>query len=441
MPVSSWLPVVLTRDSGGTALESHQLPVAYSGPTSRRAGSASHTLPSTYDPAVPTPAHDVRNRADMCPGALTVHEAADGGLARVRVPGGIVSAPQFRALADASSELGDGRLELTSRGNVQIRALPTGAEAELGERLAEVGLLPSFTHERVRNIVASPLAGIDAESDLTDLVLGLDRALCAEPRLAALPGRFLFAVDDGRGDVAQLAADITLIADGPRARIETLDVPISDAVSTIIAFALAFLDERRAQGSSAWRVGELDGGGDRIANRARRTLAGVGVRDAPARPVPAPTAEPVGVIAQHDGGTALAVLAPLGRLSADQATFLAGHGGRRGLRITPWRSLVLPDLADADAVGEQAEQAGMGIDPTSAWYRLSACTGRPGCAKARADVQADAGTTPNRWPARQVHWSGCERRCGRPVDTEVDVVATDIGYRINERTEDGHDSA
>jgi precorrin-3B synthase len=48
-----------------------------------------------------------------------------------------------------------------------------------------------------------------------------------------------------------------------------------------------------------------------------------------------------------------------------------------------------------------------------------------------ADVLGDAAATPNRWPGRQVRWSGCERRCGRPVDTEVDVVATPDGYRIS----------
>ena len=39
---------------------------------------------------------------DACPGALHVHQAADGALARVRLPGGIITASQLEALALAA---------------------------------------------------------------------------------------------------------------------------------------------------------------------------------------------------------------------------------------------------------------------------------------------------------------------------------------------------
>ena len=376
-----------------------------------------------------------RGQADRCPGALTVHPAADGGLARVRLPGGFVSAAQLGVLAAAASELGDGRLELTSRGNVQLRALPDGAHLELGERLADAGLLPSDSHERVRNIVASPLAGIDTGRGLGDIVTGVDRALCAQPSLAELPGRFLIAVDDGRGDVARLRADVTAVMAGDRVRVGELGAPRRDAATLIAAICQAFLDERTAQSSNAWRVAELDDGPSRVLRRAARGLAGAvswTTDDVPR--LPDPPAEPVGVIRQHDGAAALAVLAPLGRLGAGQLRLLAELAGRRGVRITPWRSVVIPDLADAVhvvAAIDSADRAGLGTSAASPWYRVSACAGQPGCAKALSDVQKDARQSMRRWPGRQVHWSGCERRCGRPVDTEVDLIATGAGYDVS----------
>src|SRR4051812_5676374 len=126
-----------------------------------------------------------RDAPDRCPGAVQVHAAADGGLARVRLPGGRLTAPQLEALRTAAAELGDPVLELTSRANIQVRALRPGAERELGARLADAGLLPSETHERVRNIIASPLGG----PDIRDTVAEFDARLCATPALAGLPGR------------------------------------------------------------------------------------------------------------------------------------------------------------------------------------------------------------------------------------------------------------
>ncbi|WP_018680751.1 hypothetical protein [Actinokineospora enzanensis] len=171
--------------------------MAFSQP-SPSTGPADHS-----DGRAPVPA-DRRAGGDACPGALDTHQAADGGLARVRVPGGRLRADQLHALADLADEFGDGALELTSRANVQLRGLAPGVEAELADRLAAAGLLPSRPHEKVRNIIASPLGR-------ADLVAGLDAALCAAPELAALPGRFLFAVDDGSGDVAWLGADVTAV--------------------------------------------------------------------------------------------------------------------------------------------------------------------------------------------------------------------------------------
>jgi precorrin-3B synthase len=379
----------------------------------------------------PTTSQD-RARGDLCPGALTLHQAADGGLARVRLPGGAISGAQLQVVATAARQLGDGRLELTSRANLQLRGLADGAEPQLGERLAAAGLLPSATHELVRNIVASPLAGIDGRgADLSDLVTTLDRALCAQPALATLPGRFLFALDDGRGDVARAGADVTLRASGTAAAIGPFEVPRADAVPLLLAYAAAFLAERRAQQSQAWRIDELDGGTDAVAQRALRMMPGAEIRTVPPAPLPAAQPEPAGVVPQPDGRGALTVLAPLGRLTAEQAELLATAAGPRGLRVTPWRSMVVPDLTDPAALAEAAAAAGLGVDESSPWYRVSACTGRPGCAKALGDVQADARAAADRWPGQRVRWSGCERRCGRPRDTELDVIATTNGYAIH----------
>jgi precorrin-3B synthase len=386
---------------------------------------------------------------------LRLAVAADGHLARIRLPGGLIGAGQIRVLARLAGELGDGRVELTSRGNVQLRGLAANAADRLTEELTRAGLLPSLSHDRVRNVLASPLSGLDGGPDLTAIVQVLDRGLCARPRLAGLPGRFLFALDDGRGDVAGLGADVLAQVWADGAVVNGLAVPAAttrhaaaaEVVTVMLACAETFLDVRAAEGGTAWRIADLADGPTRVraAVAVRLGLAAAaqppGGSPAPsrlavpaARPVgPAarpvgPAARPVGVVGS--GGTAAVLLAPLGRLTAAQLTWLADRVGERPARITPWRSVVLPDLPDAAGVLADAARLGFGVDATSPWLRVTACAGRPGCASALADVQADAAAFAARWPERIVHVSGCARHCGRPAATQVDVTATSEGYQV-----------
>ncbi|GII29313.1 precorrin-3B synthase [Planotetraspora mira] len=468
-----------------------------------------------------------RAHLDACPGALQVHTAADGGLARIRVPGGAVSVAQLRELAACADELGSGVIELTSRANVQVRGLESAPA--FAERMAAAGLLPSDTHERVRNIIASPLSGRSGSTllDVRPLVAALDLALCARPRLAQLSGRFLFALDDGTGDVTGLGADVTLVARsstawavllagveagtiqvtdgsagvtddpaGPGDGSGMADDPSAQAVDPVgvmVAVAEAFLDERAAQGDAAWRLSELEDGPARVAARLRLDSAAVSsLTPGPVRTTTA-VREPR-LVEQRDGRVALEVVVPLGRLSAPQALLLAdaaaatgqvgqvaGHvsgqadqvpgqvgrapgepgqapeqvgqagqvAGRRvapvdgagggdeppSVRLTPWRTVVVPDLTRAQAAiwTPILTQAGLVADPSSPWVGVSACTGTPGCAKSLADVQADAAlgaVEAVRERGLPVHWVGCERRCGRPRGRVVEVVATGRGYRV-----------
>jgi precorrin-3B synthase len=375
-----------------------------------------------------------RDRADACPGALQTHPAADGALARVRVPGGALTSAQLLDLAAAARELGDGALELTSRGNVQLRGLRAGSEAELGERLAATGLLPSATHETARNVLASVLSGrAGGLLDVRSWVPAFDAGLCADPTLAALPGRFLAAFDDGRGDVAGLGADVGLLAldEGAAALLlagvdSGLRIGPDGAVALALAATRAFLAVRAEQGGTAWRIADLTDGRERVA-----ALVG-GSREEPRRVPPAPVAGPAGVVVQADGRTALVAVVPLGRLTADQAELLA-ETSTGELQLTPWRSVAVPDLADTGAL-PPLTAAGLELDPGSPWLRVTACAGRPGCAKSLADVRSDVvrAVTAGDLPAGGVrqHWVGCGRRCGRPAGDVVDVVATGEGYRV-----------
>ncbi|MFF3849289.1 precorrin-3B synthase [Streptomyces sp. NPDC002328] len=383
-----------------------------------------------------------RERGDACPGTLRLHAADDGALARIRIPGGVLTVRQAVALAEAATRLGDGDLHLTSRGNVQVRGLGEGCGGELAALLDAAGLLPSPTHERVRNVVASPLSGCDGRGllDARPWLSALDAALCASEEARALSGRFLFALDDGRGDVAGLDADVTLraTADGGAELAlgsagEALIVPAGEAARAASAAAETFLERMRAGGTNVWRVDELALGNDELLGAVERRLTAWGIgHERRARNTGRTQGPPPGVV-----GEALSAHVPLGRLSALQWRELTSVASGE-LRLTPWRGVVLPTPAITAARAAESlarlAAAGLVTDPDSPWLRIGACVGRPGCGKSRADVRADATETldaagPGGLP---LYWSGCERRCGHPRGDRIDVVAApEGGYRLS----------
>ncbi|MDT5336838.1 MAG: precorrin-3B synthase [Mycobacterium sp.] len=357
---------------------------------------------------------------DACPGALQMHQAADGALARVRLPGGMIEAPQLEALALAAARFGSPAMELTSRGNVQIRGV-TDAEA-LAEAIADAGLLPSPSHERVRNILASPLTGRQGgNTDVRELVRTLDAAIQANGRLAALPGRFLFAVDDGRGDVSGIGADVGLhFLDDDTAALLVAGVDTGvrtqNGVPALVEVAERFTRIR----GNAWRTTEL--------TDVAPLLDGLARTAEPGTTWPPVTRPPVGWIQQDDGLVTLGAAVPLGVLKTRVAEYLAAVGSP--LVITPWRSVLIGDLDEsvADTALRVLAPFGLVFDDGSPWLDVSACTGSPGCAHSAADVRRDAAEAVyDGSEAGHRHFVGCERACGSPAIGQV-LVATTSGY-------------
>jgi precorrin-3B synthase len=365
---------------------------------------------------------------DACPGALQVHQAADGALVRVRLPGGVISAAALETLAHLAVDHGGGTLELTSRGSLQIRGITE--PGPVAETLADAGLLPSPTHERVRNIVSSPLSGRNGGlADVRGWVTDLDRALQAEAALAALPGRFWFSIDDGRGDVSGLHADVGVQvgAGGTALLLAGLDtgvrLPADDTVSTMVEIARRF----QAVRGKRWRLTELDDPRELLDGFAiDAPAAGQLYRHGTGRP-------PVGWIPQTANPmpdrVALGAAVPLGVLPARTAEFLAAI--EAPIVVTPWRSILVCDLTEdvADASLRVLAPQGLVFDENSPWLTVSACAGSPGCERSMSDVRADAAQALDPAIHEHRHFVGCERACGSPQDAQV-LVATGDGYRV-----------
>jgi precorrin-3B synthase len=381
---------------------------------------------------------------DRCPGALRLHAADDGYVARIRVPGGRLTASRLVALCDLADDLGDGVLHLTSRGNVQVRGLYADSGRAVATRLQDAGLLPSLAHDRVRNVVASPYGG----ESVDDALAALDAALVADPRLVSLSGRFLFGIDDGSGDVLALDPDLavtppplplplpaepsplagrTVTSGGPSWQLLVGVEPtgVHGAPETLLVEAAsAFLDVRDEHASTAWRVRELpDAARAALLTRCNAELPSLHTEHTGHSATTAPRQSTA-------PRQTLTAWVPLGAAPTDTWREVATLADR--VILTPRRSVVIPHPHDEETARIALQATGFSLDPNSDTARTTACIGAPGCARSLADVRTDAARLAAENPDRTLHVSGCERRCGHPTGPHLDAVASATGYVIQE---------
>ena len=340
-----------------------------------------------------------RTGPDRCPGALQPFAAEDGLIVRARVPGGEVTVATLQALLQIAVDYGIPSIQLTTRGNLQIRGLPDPVPSDVASRMADAGLLPSLTHERARNILAVP-----TNARMRARARELDRLLRDRPALAGLPGRFLMLLTDRTGigltepyDIAYVEhgdGSGTVLAGGLGAA-----CPPDAALEAVLDLAEGFLAERTDD--RVWNIrdmpassGLLDGFGPVDIRRGLPLVPGL-------------------------RGDDLVVGVPLGLLEPRQLSALGAVAD--SVVVSPWRSLVVEHGAQhADALSE----SGLITTGQSTWARISACPGAPHCARATSETMdlARRCAAALAVDGPRLHLVGCERRCGHPRTEHVSIV-------------------
>ncbi|MGF6987252.1 precorrin-3B synthase [Paraburkholderia atlantica] len=405
-------------------------------------------------------------RSPACPGLLRIVPARDGGICRIKLPGGVLSAAQAHAIADASTRHASGVAELTNRANLQLRGVRSGHEAALSAALIGAGLGPAAANDPhttdptaltyaddIRNVMISPAAGRDPHAliDTTPLCAELLTLLQSDARFAALSPKFALLLDGGeRLARVDHPHDVWLAASADEEGVRFVfglagcpdptgenanagdhrdangtgalaAVPPSRVPALVRALLHTFLGLAPAD---ATRMRDLlaTHAADALLQHAQRFVDFPLARDASLRHwqrhLPADASLRLGAHAQRGDGTwHVGGQPPLGRLDAATLNGLAALAQQHGngmLHATPWQSVLLPDIATnaVPAVLAKLSALGLACDPAQAITHLIACAGSAGCAKGLADTKTDALQLAERLPAGiDVHLTGCPRSC------------------------------
>ncbi|MDI6027007.1 precorrin-3B synthase [Corticibacterium sp. UT-5YL-CI-8] len=151
-------------------------------------------------------------RRGACPALSTPMQTGDGLLVRLNPVTGEISPKQLNGLCLSASAHGNGIIEVTARGSLQIRGLTEDSAAALAEDVNALGI-EARTGVPVET---GPLAGLDpAEtSDARQLAERIRKSV-AEVGLATRLGPKVSVIVDGRGAFCldEIIADVRLVAE------------------------------------------------------------------------------------------------------------------------------------------------------------------------------------------------------------------------------------
>jgi precorrin-3B synthase len=363
----------------------------------------------------------------------------DGLLVRL-MPAGRIPLDAFIAICAAARTHGNGAIEITARGSLQLRGLTARSAPLLA---SDIAALDIAAVEGVP-VIADPLADDPgALIDAAGLAATLRRAI-ADAGLVLAPKVSVVIDGGGRLHLDALNADLRLRAVAS-ARAPRLHVALAgdagsatplgsiarDAAADVVLRLLGAIAARGREARAADFL-RTDGIG------AFRSVVAGSIDVAPVLPS-RPPAEPIGRHPLRDGSLALGIALAFGHAHAsalEQLTDAAAAHGVSALRPAPGRALLLLGVAQerAAALTTAAERLGFVVRADDPRRRIAACPGKPACASgliaARALATEIARQLPPSRKIAAIHVSGCAKGCAHPASAALTVVGSEHGCGI-----------
>jgi len=378
---------------------------------------------------------------------------------RVKVPGGISSIDELRAMARINREFNreGGEIHITTRQDYQLYYVPLERTPDFVEALQDAGMTSrEACGNTLRNMNSCHLAGVCPREhvDAGEVALRLSRSWLRQPLVQHMPRKFKISVSGCATDCAASGIhDLGLIAvekngkkgfevhgaggtgGQPISAIKIMDFAEEEEIPTILE-ALIRLHQRYSNrvNRNAARIKFLVKrfGEDKF--RALFDEEYARLRALPQRPwealdwrTPEDAPEPMtpgGVIEQYDGKSAVVFCPALGLLTSDQTDALADLGekfGAGGVRLTREQNMVITGLESRDVAAVVGGLREIGFPVEDAPGDISDVVSCPGTTTCRIGITNSqsfglevAGDVRNyaAKPGVTVRISGCQNGCG-----------------------------
>ncbi|MBB4193824.1 precorrin-3B synthase [Rhizobium aethiopicum] len=352
-----------------------------------------------------------------CPALAAPMPTGDGLLVRLRPAGGALTLAQFSALARSAAEHGNGIVEITARGNLQIRGLRAETVRRLTADIDAAGIaVPDGPA-----IEISPLHGIDPEETgdpeaLEKTLRSKLAELLASPRLA--PKLSLIIDGGGAFGLSALSADIRIVAQPGAQWLVTINgdgetaTPVAKGPMETAISAVGEILDLLAVGQSR-RARDID-----PALLRARFPAMDAIRFRPSHQEQTPLS---GLHRLKNGKHVLGVRPEFGQMRAPDLTALlddAKTHGATAIRLAPGRGFFFTGFpADAaPALQITASNLGFTVQPGEKSEYVAACAGAGACGSAFYETRAMARRLIAAAPvlfdgSLTIHLSGCSKGC------------------------------
>ena len=414
-------------------------------------------------------------------GLFYVTPAQEAYMLRARIPGCALSSFQLRGMADISDDWGGGYLDVTTRGNLQVREIQPENTVNILNKLIDIGLTSKGSGaDNVRNVTATPTTGFDKDElmNVMPYAKAMHHAILNNRDLYGMPRKFNISYDSGGAiSVCADTNDIAFYAVTLKESTQDLDAGVyfrvqlcgitghkqfasdsgllttpSESTSLASAILRVFIEHGNRTNRKKARLKYLidDWGTPRFLEEVQKKL-GFPLRyvaeDLCDTPRPKIKHGHVGTYKQADGKNYLGIVVPVGRMTtaiARNIATIAENFGTGDIRLTAWQNLLIPHIPDEKLADAQAaiKAAGLAYASTTISGGLIACTGNTGCKFAAANTKGQAVLLGQYLESKieldqpiNIHLTGCHHSCAQHYIGDIGLMGTPVKLDNGEKVE------